>query len=371
MTGGHAGPMHRAGKTAMTDAGACVRICLLLCLFASAFSARAAAEESPSFQGKTISVVVGYAAGGGTDAMARLTAAFLSRLMPGNPTVVVRNIPGAESITAMNYLVQQVVPDGLTVVTASNTAADPINYRKPQARYDPTSFEVVGGVGRGGSALVINSAAAARLSDRQAAPVIMGTLSGVQRSGMLMTAWGIGFLGWNARWVAGYRGTNELTLALERGEIDMTSTANLFLLQKLLATDKFKLLAQTGRIKDGVAVARPDFHDAPLLSHLLQGHVDDPLAAQAFRYWDASVSMDKWLALPPKSPPAMLAAYREAFARMIQDPEFIERGRAISDDFEPMSHGEVEGLIETLHRVPPAAVDYIGTLLRRQGLEAQ
>jgi tripartite-type tricarboxylate transporter receptor subunit TctC len=344
-----------------------IGVYLLACLLA----APAAALEAVSLQGKTVSMIVGYAAGGGTDAFGRLAASFLANALPGAPTMVVRNVPGAEGITAMNYFVQQVAPDGLTIAAAANTAADPLNYRKPQSRYDPTSFEVVGGIGRGGTAIVISKAAEKRLTDKQAAPVAMGALGGVQRSGMLVTTWGIELLGWNAKWVLGYRGTSELMLALERGEIDMTATANQFLIAKLLESGKFKILVQTGIQKNGRLVPRADFGDAPILASMLEGKISDPLAAKAFEYWGDIVSMDKWLALPPKSPPPMLATYREAFARMVRDPQFIERGKKISDDFEPMSHEDVATLIRRLGRTSPQAVDYINDMLRKQGLEVQ
>jgi tripartite-type tricarboxylate transporter receptor subunit TctC len=342
-------------------------VCLLACLLASP----AAALEAVSFQGKTVSMIVGYAAGGGTDAFGRLAASFLTNALPGTPTVVVRNIPGAEGITAMNYFVQQVAPDGLTIASAANTAADPLNYRKPQSRYDPTSFEVIGGIGRGGTAIVISKEAEKRLVDRRAAPVAMGALGGVQRSGMLVTTWGIELLGWNAKWVLGYRGTSELMLALERGEIDMTATANQFLLGKLLESGRFKILVQTGSQKNGRLVPRADFGDAPILANLLDGKIGDPLTSRAFDYWGDIVSMDKWLALPPKSPPPVLETYREAFANMVRDPQFIDRGKAISDEFEPMTHEDVQALIRRLGRTSPQAVDYINDMLRRQGLEVQ
>jgi tripartite-type tricarboxylate transporter receptor subunit TctC len=340
---------------------------MLACLLASP----AAAADAVSFQGKTVSMIVGYAAGGGTDAFGRLAASFLTNALPGSPTVVVRNVPGAEGITAMNYFVQQVAPDGLTIAAAANTAADPLNYRKPQSHYDPTGFAVIGGIGRGGTAIVISKAAEKRLADRQASPVAMGALGGVQRSGMLMASWGIELLGWNAKWVLGYRGTNELMLALERGEIDMTATANLFLLAKLLESGKFKILVQTGWQKNGRLVPRADFGDAPILADMVEGKIGNPLAAKAFDYWGDIVAMDKWLALPPKSPPPMLETYRNAFAKMVRDRQFIERGKAISDDFEPMSHEDVEALIRRLGHTPPQAVDYISDLLRKQGLEVQ
>jgi tripartite-type tricarboxylate transporter receptor subunit TctC len=345
------------------------RFVLLAGIVIGAVAAPAVAQVS--FQGKTISMIVGYPPGGGTDTMARLNANFLPKLLPGAPTIVVRNVPGAEGMTAMNYFVQQVVPDGLTIATASNTAADPLNYRKPQSHYDPTQFEVVGGVGRGGTALVISKEAVKRLHDKQATPVVMGTPAGVQRSGMQMAAWGIEYLGWNARWVSGYRGTSELMLALERGEIDMTATANLYLLQKLIDTGRFEILVQTGSLINGALVTRPDFHDAPILEALLKGRISDPLAQKAFEYWETIATMDKWLALPPKTPAAILAVYRDAYAKMIQDPDFVEQGRKTSDDFVPLLYGDVERQIRTLGQMPPQTVDFIGTLLRRQGLEAQ
>ncbi len=348
-----------------------IRIGLFSCMLACLIASQAAAAEAVSFQGKTVSMIVGYAAGGGTDAFGRLAASFLMNTLPGTPTVIVRNIPGADGIAAMNYFVQQVAPDGLTITAAASTTPDPLNYRKPQAHYDPTSFLVVGGVGRGGTAIVISKAAEKRLTDKRAPPVVMGALGGVQRSGMLMTAWGIELLGWNAKWVLGYRGTNELMLALERGEIDMTATANQFLIAKLLDSGKFKILVQTGIQKNGQLVPRADFGGAPFLAGMLEGKIGDPLAAKAFEYWGDIVSMDKWLALPPKSPPAMLETYRDAFAKMVLDPQFIDRGKAISDDFEPMSHEDVETLVQRLGRTSPQALDYISDLLRRQGLEVQ
>ena len=80
---------------------------------------------------------------------------------------------------------------------------------------------------------------------------------------------------------------------------------------------------------------------------------------------------DKWLALPPKSPAALLGVYRTAYAAMAQDPEFLDRARKISDDFSPMSASEVEDLIHTLGSLPPQAIDYMTVILRKQGLEAQ
>src|SRR5262249_40325008 len=113
----------------------------------------AASAQTP-FAGKTINMIVGFAAGGGTDAYGRLTASFFPKFLPGAPSFEVRNIPGAEGITAMNYIVQQVEPDGFTIAVASSTTADPLNYRKPQSQFDATRLEVIGGAARGGEIML-------------------------------------------------------------------------------------------------------------------------------------------------------------------------------------------------------------------------
>ena len=86
--------------------------------------------------------------------------------------------------------------------------------------------------------------------------------------GMQTTAWGIEILGWNAKWVLGYPGTNDLFMALDRGEIDMTSTGNLFLIQRLIGTGQFKILVQSGTLRNGVLVGRPDFGRLQQRMHL-------------------------------------------------------------------------------------------------------
>jgi len=329
------------------------------------------AAEPPLFEGKSINVIVASPAGGGTDSSGRLIAGFLAGHLPGKPNVVVRNIPGAQGITAMNHFVKQIAPDGLTLTMGSTTQADPLLYRKPQSQYDPTKFGIIGGAGRGGTVLLIRKDAEPRLYDKKAEPVIMGALSGVPRSGMQMTAWGIEFLGWNAKWVLGYPGTTELFVALERGEVDMTSTANLFQIQKLLQTGKFKIIDQTGTMQKGKTIGRPEFGEAPMFAAMLQTKMKDPTEQKAFEYWESLTALDKWVALPPNAPEAYLQAYREAFNHAFDGNEFAELGKRISEDFEPMSWQDVEFLIGRLGNTPPEAVAYINTMLRRQGLGAE
>jgi tripartite-type tricarboxylate transporter receptor subunit TctC len=348
-----------------------LRIGFATLLLGAVVLAPANAAEPPNFKGKTITMIIGYAPGGGTDLSGRLLASFLGRYLPGEPTIVVQNIPGADGMTSMNYFVQQTKPDGLTLTMGSGSQAEPTHYRKPLSRFDPTKFGFIGGIGRGGSAVMINKQAEARLAG-QGAPAIMGTTSGAPRSNMEMAAWGREFLGWNLKWVIGYRGTNDLFLALERGEIDMSATGNLVPLVKLMASGRFKLLVQSGLLKDGRLTTRSEFTDAPLISTLVAGRIADPIAARAFDYWMAvHAGPEKWLALPPQAPEPIIAAYRDAFDKTILDPEFVERSRKVADDFTPLGYRDVETWMQTLGATPDDAIAFISAMTRRQGAGAE
>jgi tripartite-type tricarboxylate transporter receptor subunit TctC len=333
-----------------------------------AMCAGAAAQAPVTFEGKTVTMIIGYPPGGGTDASGRLIAQYIAKHLQGSPNVIVENRPGADGVTAMNHFYNAVKPDGLTLTMGSSTQGDPIVYKKDQARYDPTKLEFVGGIGRGGSTVVIRKDAEPRLYDKTKPPVIMGSVAGVPRSGMQTTAWGIEILDWNVKWVLGYPGTNDLFVALERGEIDMTASSNLFQVAKLLETGKVKVLTQTGSLTDGKFLPRSEFSDVPVFPNQVQGKVKDPLQEKGYKYWFSLVLLDKWLALPPNTPQPIVKAYQDAFAKMIKDPEFQERGRKMSQDFEAQVAADVATLIKTLGETPPEAFDYIKTMLKRQGL---
>jgi hypothetical protein len=215
--------------------------------------------------------------------------------------------------------------------------------------------------------IIMDSAAEKRLHDKSAPPVTIGVASNVPRSGQAIAVWGIGFLGWNAKWIVGYRGTRALMLALQQSEIDMTATSNTFALQNLIDSGKYKVLVQSGGLQDGKLVPRPEFPNAPLLSNLLAGKLD-PLAQKTFDYWRGVLLADKWLGLPPGTPKPIIDAYRKAYRAMAVDPEFLAQGRRISEVFQPMNDDEIRSLVQAGADAPREAVEFLNTLLRRQGI---
>jgi tripartite-type tricarboxylate transporter receptor subunit TctC len=327
--------------------------------------------DEPYFKDKAVTVLIGCAAGGGTDATGRLLAPFFTNHLPGNPQMVVRNMPGASGTAALNFAVAQTKPDGLTLIVGSSSNVDPLNYRTPQAKYDPKDFTYIGGAGRGGTMLVIRTEAEKRLLDKSQPPVVMGSIGGVPRSGMQITAWGIGFLGWNAKWVVGYRGTNDLAIALERGEIEMTSTANMFQLDKFEGGKAFKVIYQSGAFENGKRVPRPEFPDVPLFSEVFAGKITDPIAQKAFDYWFNINAIDKWVAVLKGTPQPIVDEYRKALAATAKDPEFEAVAKRISEDLTLQGHADVEQLVTALAETPDAALTYMNDLLASQGLHGR
>jgi hypothetical protein len=277
-------------------------------------------------------------------------------------------MPGGGGIVSMNYMANQVKPDGLTITTGSSTQPDPLRFRRKSAKYDPLKFNYIGGISRGSTVMMINKAAKARLLDKSKKPVIMGGVDGT-RSSMQVALWGREFLGWNLKWVIGYPGTSEIALALQRGEVDMTSTGNLFLIRDLLAGGKIVALAQSGTLAGGKLIPRAEFPKVPLFPPMMAGKIKDPIAQKAFTYWEGLNALDKWLALPPKTPADMVKTFRAAFVSATKDKEFLARGKKmISADFEAILPDDMTTLIHKVASTPTAAINFTKTLKKKQGL---
>jgi hypothetical protein len=331
--------------------------------------ASAQAQRNDFPKDKMITMVIGYGAGGGTDIIGRAIAASIDKFLPGNPKIVISNMPGAEGTTAANYFTRQAA-DGTTIMMGAATQADPIYYRRPEAHFNPTTFKVIGGVSRGGTALFISKAAENRLFDKKLPPVIAGTLGGVPRAGNQVVAWGAQLLDWNTKWVVGYPITTAILAALDRGEIDMTSTNVVSQTDRLMASGKFDIVSQSGSLKDGHFVPYPRYGDAPLFSDLVKGKLNDPVTAQAFAYWSAFNSIEEWLSLPPNTPQSIVDVYRTAYGKLIKDPGFLDVTRKLGD-LTTRTHTDVELILGTLNQTPPEATDYITKMLRGQGLQVE
>ena len=345
---------------------ASVRLGLVLSMLSAGLTA--AGAQDVSYKDKHLTMIIGSESGGGTDLTGRMLSPYFTKYLPGNPTIVVQNVPGAQGFTGQNQFLNRAKPDGLIFTVGSQTQTDPAVYRKANSTYDPTKYTYVGGVVRGSRFLLINKSSLSRLYDKSKPPVIVGATAG-PRTGIIMAMWGIEYLGWNARWVTGYRGSNDIMLALERSEVDMTATGTLSSLKAAMATGKFEIVAQSGTLENGQMVPRPEYPNAPILSEMLKGKFPNKRSQQAFEYWLNVSAVDKYAALAPSTPEPVIKAYRDAFRKISMDPAFLNEGKRLSEDFSTQTGEDLETIVKIVDSTEPESINYITEILRRQGVE--
>lgn len=320
-----------------------------------------------SFAGKTITMTIGFSAGGGVDLYGRMLGRHLARHLPGHPGLIVLNQLGAGGVVALNDWARKAEPNGLFVTIGAQSQTDPEAVIRTRAKYDPTTFNYVGGLAAYSQGLFVDKDAVERLYDKSAKPVVMGLVGSTLRSGNYQVLWGAAFLDWNVKWIRGYRSTAELRQALERGEIDMTTFGASTDIEYLLRTGKFAVVSQSGTVKGGKQVPRSILGNAPVISDLVKGKIKDPLAQKAFDYGQHVSQVGMWLALPPRTPDRIVATYVNAFEATLNDPQYRVEFAKIDPDSPTARKAELEELVRELAKVSPETLDYIQAELKRQG----
>jgi tripartite-type tricarboxylate transporter receptor subunit TctC len=221
---------------------------------------------------------------------------------------------------------------------------------------------MIGGVARSGSLLMIRNEARPRLADRSAKPVVVGDSDGI-RSWVAMTVWAAEYLGWNLRWIYGYPGSRELQLAIRQGEIDMWATANVKLVKDLQREGVVQVvLAEDER-------RREDFPDVPSFVETLGAKKPTGLAWQAFVGWAGSPELDKFLVAPGGTPEPLVKMLREAFEKVMKDPDVDKEGdKFFGDGWKPIAAERVDTLIRDQISIPKEAKDFITKLRQKYNL---
>jgi putative tricarboxylic transport membrane protein len=339
-----------------------------LCI-AGLMAKAAVAEDASSFAGKTITMTIGFGAGGSVDLYGRTLGQYLTQHLPGHPSLVVVNQLGAGGVVALNGWVARAEPNGLAVTLVAESQADPDAQKRTEAKYDTRTLNYVGGETAYSQGLFVNKDAVQRLSDKTGKPVIMGLVGSTLRSGNYGVLWGVKYLGWNVKWVRGYPSTAELRQALERGEIDMSTFGASRDIKGLIDSGNYKIVIQGGTVKDGKRVPRAAFGDAPILADLVKAKIHDPEAQRAFDYTENVAQVGIWLALPPKTPDNIVATYAKAFDETLADPQYRADFAKIDPDSPVASKADIESLVGKLATVSPETLEYVQAEIKRQNVD--
>jgi tripartite-type tricarboxylate transporter receptor subunit TctC len=309
------------------------------------------------YKGKTVSLVVSTSTGGGYDAMARFVARNIGRHVPGNPTVVVRNMPGAGGMTAVNWLFNAAEKDGSVLGLVSNsTPFEPLLGTK-EARYDATKFNWLGTPSvEVGMVLLWHTVPVNSVADLKAKETKVGA-SGANSTPAFYTRLLNATLGTRMKLINGYPGMGDGLLAMERGEIDgypsafysaLTSTRPNWLRDRLA-----KAIVQYGPER------LAELADVPFLLDLITDADDRLLLQAAF----ASLALGRPLLMPPSVPVARVAAMRQALAETFADPDFkAEAEKAGLIVNAPRSGEELQRVIASAYETPPRVVERLRQL---------
>lgn len=328
-------------------------------------------QAAESFAPKSITMLISSDSGEGTDQAARLVGPYLSKYLPSHPSIVYLNVPGAGGIKGVNDFVIKAKPDGLTAVASSAGAIDPATLRNPAVRYDPKKFQMFGGFPAPNGPLILRKDAVARFNDKSQNPVVMGDVSGLRNTDQ-MAVWGPAYLGWNVRWVLGYKSTPEFVLAAIRGEVDLICTYDATLLKQVADTGLFVFPVQTGINKGGKLVGTVEYPGVPVFSDLIRPLLKDPLETRAFTSWEAIMQIGKWFALPQDTPSGIVQIYRDAFDKAVNDKTFAaDAVKVFGDNYTVVSGADMQHVTDVADTVGEDELAYMDKLREKVGIRIE
>ena len=323
------------------------------------------AQDLP-YKGKTIRVIVGFPSGGGADAEGRVLARHLGKYIPGNPTLIVQNMPGAGGLTASNWFEELAKPDGLTLYyCVGSTAVTQQAFGAEGVKFNLRSWEMLGSVDRAASVVLVRPDKLERLTNKERPSLAIGARNG-EDAWSTIFLWGAEYLNWNVRWILGYQGGGELRMAFERGEADLYATANLITLRELIGTG-FRPLTQQGKLTGaGSFQRRPEFKDVPTFVELLGNRRPTGDAWAAYVTWAGSDAVGRPLFAPRNTPRPLVETLREAFGKLEGDKEFTAELKKVGgDDADLLLAKDAEPILRQVLTVSPGIQEFVKAITKK------
>jgi tripartite-type tricarboxylate transporter receptor subunit TctC len=268
------------------------------------------------YAGKTVSIYVATGEGGAYSLYSQLAAEYLRKHLPGNPTMIVQNLPGAGGIRTTDYLQNVAAKDGTAVAMLLDLVAVTQMLRPRTVKYDISKFSVIGSVVTDNPVVMVRADTGVQsFADLKTRQVIAGA-SGNGSQTYIHPALMKEVLGANIKIVTGYRGSADISLALERGEVQAQSAT--WVSWKARQSDwlrdrKIIPIVQVGLEKES------EIRDVPLMSELAASDED----RQVLEFMSSGSQVGRFLAVPPGVPADRVAALRQAFDAMVADKEFL------------------------------------------------
>lgn len=323
-------------------------------------SAPISLAQTDFYQGKTIRIIVGFSPGGGYDALARMLSRHMPKYIPSHPTIMVENMTGAGSLLAANHIYKVAKPDGLTMGHFSGGFAFNQVMGQPGIELDTQKFVYVGAVARDESAIALTKASGITSMEKWFAaktPVKLGTTGpgafGTDNVIKVIKA----ALNLPIQVISGYKGTADMRLAAESGEIDGTTwgwDSMRGTWQKALEAGTVVVVLQT------VPKPFPDLAKVPLA-------IDFAKTAEAKQLIEIGIhfpsKITKTLALPPGTPNDRAQILQKALQETVKDPEFVAEADKAKIGLAPVTADEMKKTVDGIFKLDPGILAKLKTIL--------
>jgi tripartite-type tricarboxylate transporter receptor subunit TctC len=330
----------------------------LAVVFALAGLAAASSVED-FYKGRTVSLAIGYSAGGGYDAYARLLARYMGKHIPGSPSIVPQQMAGAGSLRAANYIFTVAPKDGSVFGTFSRSMG--ISPLVDKAEFDSRKFTWLGSVTADNTICVTGSTSPVRNWDDF---LNKPSNFGGEGAGSDPDIWVLLYknvFGAKAKLVSGYPGTNDIVLALERGEIDGLCGIS----WSTIKTEHPQWLANysVNFIVQAALKKAPELSSIPLATELAKS----PEQLQIVKLLLVSQAMARPFAAPPDIPADRKAALLAAFDGTMKDDDFLTEAKKLNFDVRPVSAAAIDTILADVYATPKDVIARAAKAISSEG----
>ncbi|WP_299691361.1 tripartite tricarboxylate transporter substrate-binding protein [uncultured Vibrio sp.] len=350
------GPLLSNGSFTVTQKLSKLKVCqsLLVTLLGMGAVSHHAQAEDVSFEGKRVEFVMPYKEGGGTDTWGRFYAPYLSQSLPGNPVVVVKNIPGGGSTKGANQFARRGKDNGLNIFASSASTQYPYLLQDRRVRYDYNDWSVILASPTGGVVYVSPKVGIENVQDLfdKKDQLKFQYASQGATSIDLVPLLAMDLLGLDVQAIFGMQGRGAGRLAFERGEVNIDSQTSSSYIDKvtpLVNEGKAIPLFSFGVLgEDGKLQRDPNFPELPHFAEVYQmfhPHQAEAQSAetQGYAVWRsffmAGFAAQKMIFVPKSTPEEMVAAWRESASELVTQPNFQQRAVEVLGDY-PQLTGE-------------------------------
>jgi tripartite-type tricarboxylate transporter receptor subunit TctC len=332
-------------------------------LTATSTTAFAQSDVAEFYRGKTIRLVIGYGTGGGYDVYGKFFARYLGEHIPGKPTVIAQNMPGAGSRSAANWLYKVAPKDGTVLAVLGQATPADQALGQPGVQFDARQFNWIGNMVAVNNIMITWAESGIRTIDDAKKKSIAIGASGASSPSVIYPTVTNNLLGTQFKIVSGYPGGGDIMIALERREVDGRGSDSWASLKSnnpgWIKDKKVNILFQVGSHRE------KDLPDPPLLTELAQNDEQK----QVLEVVSGDAAVGRPILTAPDVPAERVAALRKAFDDTMRDPAFQAAAEKAGLHFNPVGGEELQRIVVRIVSPSPAIIEKVKDAIRPRNLQ--